>query len=213
MMRAPMRWRTICLALLPACTPQTELALPMLGDARTLIVSASSESLTSVFVAEAGGGAEVLEYRHRDGERLALELTPLMPSDGNWYALVWAAGLAVLLLPGRARRAPIDRHHLVRYERHAVDARLLTTSPQEISRIESLMTQDAMHVRGEPVAWLSRVNDKHPAAGSAQCQGRREARRATPDDDHVPLLSHCTRVPLPRQCRPLVFSCSVRRST
>lgn len=72
-----MRWRTICLAVLPACTPQTELALPMLGDARTLIVSASSESLTSVFVAEAGGGAEVLEYRHRDGERLALELTPL----------------------------------------------------------------------------------------------------------------------------------------
>lgn len=56
-------------------------------------------------------------FRHRSARVLAVAaffaLTPLMPSDGNWYALVWAAGLAVLLLPGRARRAPIDRHHLV----------------------------------------------------------------------------------------------------
>lgn len=72
-----MRSRLVGLALLCGCTPRTDIALPMLDDARTLIVTASSESLTSVFVAEPGGASEVVEYLHRGGEHLTLELSSL----------------------------------------------------------------------------------------------------------------------------------------
>lgn len=55
-----------------------------------------------------------LAFRHRSGRILvvaaAFAISPLVDSD--WYALVWLAGLVLLVAPSRAQ-AEIDEHHLV----------------------------------------------------------------------------------------------------
>jgi low temperature requirement protein LtrA len=54
-------------------------------------------------------------FRHRAGRVLAaaavFAVTPLVP--GDWYAAAWLAALAVVVLPGREERPPLDAHHLV----------------------------------------------------------------------------------------------------
>lgn len=88
-------------------------------------------------------------------------------------------------LDDKTLAVPRHLNHPTRQDLAAVAADLCTSGGRELCRRVPVPAEEAVHVRGRGVAWLTGVDHDHRPALTAELKGRREAGRRSADDGDV----------------------------